>query len=289
MAAPFHLLSNFNECRIVGRVYVRDYEKSDNQPEYQEDAAPNSSGDDAKTTGLNTRDDAAPLSHGDDDEATPAEIVEREFVFPSAEHYWWAHFTPNAADVSRLAVGGDLATLEDGLRLLLGPQLGAQKAKFWRKKGNVGIAAKMLAAGGTNNNKRNESNGSTPSCASETTTRTTAADGKSSHRHRAKNLGMELGLHPLPQYGGQGEMATLRAIWKKIQTEKYTQNEEHRRVLTSTGSEALVEFVRMRPEGHTWGGQVRGGVKRSKGLKVGGELVGGNFMGECLMAVRASL
>lgn len=108
-------------------------------------------------------------------------------------------------------------------------------------------------------------------------------------RHRAKDLGMEMGLHPLEEYGRQGDIGTLEAIWNKVQMDKYTQNAEHREVLRSTGSEALVEFVRMRPEGHMWGGQVRGGMKRSKGLVEGGELVGRNFMGNCLMTVRAAL
>lgn len=71
--------------------------------------------------------------------------------------------------------------------------------------------------------------------------------------------------------------------------DKFSQNSGHRQVLMSTGREILVEFVRMRPEGHMWGGQVRGGVKRSKGLVEGGELVGNNFMGSCLMVVKATL
>ncbi|CAM9753112.1 unnamed protein product [Laminaria digitata] len=189
-------------------------------------------------------------------------MVEREFVFPCAEHYWWAHFTKNASDVSRLAVGGDLSTLRSGLRLMLGSERGARKAAYWQKKRNVGIVGKMLAA-------NNKSSGRI--------------------RCRAKDLGMEMGLHPLEQYGRQGDIRTLEAIWDNIQTDKYTQNEDHREVLRSTGSEVLVEFVRMRPEGHMWGGQVRGGVKRSKGLVEGGELVGRNFTGNRLMAVRAAL
>eukprot|EP00752_Nemacystus_decipiens_P001533 g1503.t1 len=249
MSAPFHVLSNFNECRIAGRVYV------------QQDA-----------------DKQRLLSGATPASSTPGDrLVEREFLFPSAEHYWWAHFTKNAADVSRLAVGGDLSTLEGGLRLLLGARTGEQKAKHWRKKNSVGIVAKMVAAANATTKEKNKS----PSSSS-------AAE--RIHRPRAHELGMELGLHPLEQYGPQGEIETLRAIWLKIQTDKFTQNPEHRRVLASTGEETLVEFVRMRPEGHMWGGQVRGGVKRPKGLIVdGGELIGRNFTGECLMAVRASL
>lgn len=251
MSSPFHMLSNFSECRIAGRVFVQ----QDADRERLQGAEPASS------------------TSGDDGHC----FVEREFLFPSAEHYWWAHFTKNASDVSRLAVGGDLSTLEGGLRLLLGARTGGQKAKHWGKKNSVGIVAKMVAAAKNTATKKNTSSPS--SSAAERI-----------HRPRGHELGMELGLHPLEQYGPQGDIETLRAIWQKIQTDKFSQNPEHRRVLASTGEETLVEFVRMRPEGHMWGGQVRGGVRRPKGLIVdGGVLVGRNFTGQCLMAVRASL
>lgn len=223
MASPFHMLSNLNGCPINGRVYIEQEQQGDEQE---------------------------------------GNIIEQEFVFPSAEHYWWAHFTKKRSDVARLAVGGDLSTLHDGLCLMLGRERGTQKAAFWRKKNNVGIVSKMLAA-------NNKSFGKT--------------------RCRAGELGMEMGLHPLEQYGEQGHISTLESIWRKIHTEKFAQNSEHRDVLLSTGNEVLVEFVRIRPDGHMWGGQVRGGVKRSKGLVEGGKLVGRNFTGECLMAVRATL
>lgn len=256
MSAPFHMLSNFNECRITGRVYVQ----QDAQEPQQQQRRRKQAGEAGAVSTTPSGDDGHRL-------------VEREFLFPSAEHYWWAHFTKNAPDVSRLAVGGDLSTLEGGLRLLLGARAGEQKAKHWRKKNSVGIVAKMVAAANTTK-KKNKS----------------GAKIETVHRPRAHELGMELGLHPLEQYGPQGNIETLRAIWHKIQTEKFAQNPEHRRVLASTGEETLVEFVRMRPEGHMWGGQVRGGVRRPKGLIVGGgELVGRNFTGKCLMAVRASL
>lgn len=236
MSRPFHMLSNFNECRIAGRVFV---EHANDRSQHQQDLE-------------------------EDTEQAPGEqaLVEREFIFPCAEHYWWAHFTKKLSDVSRLAVGGDLSTVHGGFCLLLGRERGAQKAAHWAKKGNVGIVSKMVAA----NNK--------------------ATGGI---RCRATELGMEMGQHPLEEYGAQGDIGTLDAIWRKIQTDKFSQNSEHRAVLLSTGSEVLVEMVRMRPDGHMWGGQVRGGVKRSKGLVEGGEVVGRNFMGKCLMTVRASL
>lgn len=149
MSAPFHVLSNFNECRIEGRVYVEN--------------------------GGQER----------------GELVERRFVFPSSEHYWWAHFTKDFSDVSRLAVGGDLSTLQRGLCLMLGQEKGRRKTVYWQKKDNVGIVAKMLAA-----KKRNGSSGVV--------------------RFRARELGMVLGLHPVQVYGAQGEISTLEGIWRKI-------------------------------------------------------------------------
>lgn len=232
------MLSNFNQCRIAGRVFVElDHDADEAKQDHGHRGAKERTGDEKV-------------------------VVERDFRFPSAEHYWWAHFTKELDDVERLAVGGDLSTLESGLCLMLGREKGIQKARYWSKKDSVGIVAKMAAA-----NKKSSGQ----------------------IRCRAGELGMKMGLHPLEQYGAQGEMSTLESIWNKIQMDKFGQNSEHRASLLSTGSEVLVEFVRMKPEGHMWGGQVRGGIKRSKGLIEGGEMVGRNFTGECLMAVRASM
>eukprot|EP00903_Cladosiphon_okamuranus_P013589 g12656.t1 len=163
------------------------------------------------------------------------------------------------SDVSRLAIGGDLSTVECGLRLLLGARAGKQKAKPWGKKNSVGILAKMVAAANAATKK-------------ESTSSSSAAE--IIHRPRAHELGMELGLHSLEQYGPNGDIETLLTIWQKIQKDKFSQNSGHRRVLAIIREETLVEFVSMRPEGHMWEGQVRGGVRRPKGLIVdGSELV----------------
>lgn len=184
---------------------------------------------------------------------------EREFVFPCAEHYWWAHFMHRARDVERLAIGGDLSTV-DGLNILLGDGIGAIKAKYWAKKESVGIVSKMLA---------------------------TRRGGK---RFRAVKSGIDMSIHPLDQYGSQGDNTTLVNIWKKILVAKYTQNKEHRTVLMSTRSEILVEFDRMHPEKQFWAGKVvDGGIRHSGGRVVGGEVSGNNFMGKCLMATRSHL
>lgn len=184
---------------------------------------------------------------------------EMVFVFPCAEHYWWAHFMHRPRDIQRLAIGGDLSTV-DGLKILLGDGIGAIKARYWGRRGNVGIVSKMLA------------------------TR------KGNKRFRAVNAGIDMSTHPLEKYGEQGKSSTLVDIWKKILVAKYTQNKGHRAVLLSTGSDNLVEFARMHPEKQFWAGQVvDGGVKHAGGRVVGGEVSGNNFVGKCMMATRSHL
>ena len=36
-------------------------------------------------------------------------LQSRDFTFPSAEHYWWAHFLSRRCDLERFSSGGDLA------------------------------------------------------------------------------------------------------------------------------------------------------------------------------------
>lgn len=139
------------------------------------------------------------------------EYVVKEYTFPSSEHLWWAHFLVLDRDIKRLAIGGDLSTLESGLALFYkGGEL-SKKISYWSKKENVGIVAKMLG-------------------------------GKK--RKRAIDLGMKMSVHPCEKYGRQGTEKTLDKIWKRILVAKYTQNSEHRDVLLGTGSHALVEFTR---------------------------------------------
>lgn len=245
MSAPFHLLSNFSQCEIRATVFVEaDSEEEENKGGKQ--------GSHEGREGVGRSDDCTRV------------LLEREYVFPSSEHFWCAHFMRRHKDVSRLACEGDLSTLSSGLRAILGDETGRQKAQYWGKKDNVGIVAKMLAA--------KDSRGV---------------------RYRAKAMGIDMSVHPLKQYGPQGTMDTLVAIWTRIVHEKFTQNTAHRRALMSTGrDDVLVEFVRSKPESSLWGGLVRGGVKHSaaKGGHIsGGVLVGGNFMGKRIMAVRREL
>jgi len=191
---------------------------------------------------------------------TEGKFEEREYIFPCSEHYWWAHFMRRHEDISRLAVGGDLSTI-DGLKLILGDFIGETKGRYWGRKGSIGIVAKIL----TQKNEKGE-------------------------RYRAKEIGMCVNDYPLEQYGPSGGNSTLVSIWKKILFAKYTQNSIHRAVLMSTGSEILVDFTRGTPEKKFWTAHVVNGGKRySAGRIVGGELVGNNFMGKCMMAVRKEM
>jgi len=182
--------------------------------------------------------------------------VEKEYTFPSSEHYWWSHFMYRDCDVSRMAIGGDLSTVK-GLELILGESVGEKKAKYWSKKSNVGIVPKMLAS------RMN----------------------KKTFRPRARSLDIEMTMDPHPWYGEHSD-DNLDAIWTKILVLKYSQNKEHRRALQSTNDENLVEFCRMYPEKQFWAGQVDGGVKFKNGKVEGGTVIGKNYMGNMMMKIR---
>jgi len=185
---------------------------------------------------------------------------QKEYVFPCAEHYWWAHFMPRHEDVSRLAIGGDLSTV-DGLKVIHGDFIGTTKGRYWSRKGSVGIVSKMLTH--------------------------KSEDGK---RYKAEELGMCVQEFPLDQYGPPGGHSSLISIWKKILFAKYTQNPVHRAILMSTGSEILVDYTRSTPEKKFWTAHVvNGGERYCGGRIVGGELVGNNFMGKCMMATRKEM
>jgi len=73
------------------------------------------------------------------------EYALKEFTFLSSEHARWAHFFVRNCDIKRLAVGGDLSTLETGLPLLLEGDKLNKALKYWAMKNNVGIVHKLLA------------------------------------------------------------------------------------------------------------------------------------------------
>lgn len=179
----------------------------------------------------------------------------KNYTFPCSEHYFWAHFMYRDCDIKRLAIGGDMSTLE-GLKFFFKEDVYVSKVKFWSKKKNVGIVAKMLA------------------------------NRSGIFRKRADKLGFIMSIHPLVQYGEQGTDETLFSIWKKILFHKYTQNKDHRDILEGTGNKRIVEFCRMKPENQFWAGQVVGGTRmRNKNIS-GGDVVGFNYMGKMLMMTR---
>ena len=188
-------------------------------------------------------------------------IGQKEYVFPSSEHFWWAHFLLLDKDISRLAVGGDLSTLESGLQILLHSNISQRKIKYWKKSCSVGVVAKILAF----------------------------RDKTSNVRIIAKKLGMTMSIHPMECYGLKSRTYTIVSIWKKILIAKYSQNIRHRMALLSTGEEHLVEFCKTNPEKQFWAGKVKDGSKTNTGIIKGGTLVGNNFMGKCLMATRKEM
>lgn len=177
------------------------------------------------------------------------EFYLKEYTFPSAEAAWWAHFLLKDADITRLAIGGDMSNLETGLGHFYDGEVLAEKIEYWGRKSNVGIVAKLLAAKkGTN------------------------------IRQTAKELGIYMGTHPVGRYGAQGADSTLTEIWDRILLAKFNQNASHRQVLLDTGDHHLVEFTRTNIDKaykKFWSGRVESN-----------ELHGKNFMGECMMRVR---
>jgi predicted NAD-dependent protein-ADP-ribosyltransferase YbiA (DUF1768 family) len=68
------------------------------------------------------------------------------YIFPSVEHYYVAHLCQDHSCVSRLAVGGDLSTIETGMGIIyhkLSPDDIKKKITYWKKYNMVGIIAKM--------------------------------------------------------------------------------------------------------------------------------------------------
>ena len=116
-----------------------------------------------------------------------------------------------------------------------------QKKLYWGRKKNVGILAKML-------------------------------------RKRASKLGMVMREHVRPQYGTLGTRKTLLAVWTSILTAKYSQNEDHRKVLLSTAGKRLIERDNRAKSSSLWGakeGSIEGRPDRLT-------TVGINFMGKLL-------
>lgn len=75
-------------------------------------------------------------------------LSKKRFAFPSAEHFWCAHFMEREEDVERLSIGGDLSTVESGLSLIYGGMDRAKlrkKIEHWSGRECVGTVAKLLS------------------------------------------------------------------------------------------------------------------------------------------------
>jgi len=179
-------------------------------------------------------------------------IQEKEFEFPSSEHFWWAHFLHTKEDIERFAIGGDLSTTESAMNIL--GEMDIEETY------DVGVIAKIIS-------KKN----------------------KAGKRVIADNLGLKMGDTHFKAYG-MDKKVTIENIWKKILYNKFYQNPSHRRELLTTGNDILVEHSdSIDPNKDFWGGIVKGGMAVDELRITGGKLVGGNFMGKCLMETRRNL
>ena len=104
-------------------------------------------------------------------------------------------------------------------------------------------------------------------------------------REKAISMGLEMSVTPFEAYG-KNKRNTIESIWNKILASKFLQNPEHRRALLSTGDSILVEFCKNESEVGFWNGIIKNGKEIDEFTLKGGKLIGGNFMGKCLMACR---
>ena len=172
---------------------------------------------------------------------------ERMVVFPSSEHLWQALKATTREAFVAFAVGGRCS----GAEVLLGiyGDKGLAKWRWWMRKGNVGIAAKLAA-----NPKR----------------------------------AVVLDLVGRLDYAREQLAADVeRDIWLTILRLKFKQSEGHRQVLLNTGNALLIEFDKGAARASRQGGWVHWGGMWSKETQcvVGGE----NVMGGYLMEIRAEL
>jgi len=157
-------------------------------------------------------------------------LQSRDFTFPSAEHFWWAHFLSRRCDIQRFSVGGDIYD-------------------------KIGTEVKMISK---------------------------LTNGK---REKAISMGLEMSVTPFEAYG-ENKKSTIESIWNKIINSKFLQNPEHRRKLLSTGDNILVEFCKKDSDVGFWNGTIKNGKIIDEFTIKGGKLIGGNFIGKCLMACR---
>ena len=181
-------------------------------------------------------------------------------MFPSSEHAYQAMAKVMPVHWHRFAVGGDLSTLETGLKLVFKSSEYDKKFKHYKGKGSgrpcmVGIVAKMAVR---------------------------------------PDVARKLGLR-LTAIQEQGKWMThIEALFERILHAKYDQNPMERALLVGTGDRVLVEFSRgaeretKKGKPPLWTGMVVDGVKQPNGVVVGGSVVGQNLQGRLQMQARDS-
>lgn len=155
----------------------------------------------------------------------------KSYIFPCSEHYYLAHFLNDIDDIKDLEVNGKYGTY-DALKYFFKEKDIDKKIKYWSKKNNIGIVAKML-------------------------------------KNNSEKLNIELRII---------NKSEKEKIWTKIILDKYTQNQEHKKVLLETNDKILIEFGRGSKKDSFYTGKI-----------VDGELIGKNYMGEKIMEIRKKL
>jgi len=180
-------------------------------------------------------------------------LHQKEFTFPSAEHYYRAHFLSSEDDIKKLSVDGIFSNFDDGIKLVT-------EENIEIRDNHIGILMKYLS-------KKN-------------------TFGK---RSVSENLGIKMSNDPFEAYGEKHKKSTIVNIWKTVLNNKYYQNPEHRRQLLSTGDDILVEHSDKTTDVGFWHGHVKGGIVLDESRILGGKIVGGNSMGKYMMASRRDM
>lgn len=157
--------------------------------------------------------------------------------------------------IQRLAVGGNLADMNQGMHLIFSdPAVARKKAEYWSRKGNIGIVPKLLRKLVSKENN---------------------------------STGIVMSDHALPEYGEEGTFETLKTIWHDILMAKFNQNAPERDVLLGTGEKLLLEFDRSAKANTLWGGKIV--IVNAESTPAEYTVVGRNFMGQALTRVRDAL
>lgn len=189
-----------------------------------------------------------------------AQVEVRGRTFPSSEHAYQCMAKVHPDDWPRFEVGGDLSTLETGLKLVFPVRDYPKKLKHYSAKMTrpqmVGIVALQAVK---------------------------------------PPVARKLGLRLQPVMESDKWMQFIKTLFNVTLLAKYRQNPDHRAKLLGTGNKPLVEFSRgaereaKKGKPPLWTGMVVGGEKRENGVVAGGSVVGQNLMGRLHMQAREEL